>query len=56
MAHLNITNCTLDAALSGVIFDPEIHSINAHIKAATYHGLQIEEKEDEVRIKVIFDV
>jgi SHS2 domain-containing protein len=27
-----------------------------HIKAATYHGLEIKEAETEVRIKVIFDV
>ena len=56
VADLTIGGCYLDATLSGDSFDPEIHSINAHIKAATYHRLEIEEKEDEVTIKVIFDV
>jgi SHS2 domain-containing protein len=27
-----------------------------HVKAATYHGLEIEQSETEVRMKVIFDV
>jgi SHS2 domain-containing protein len=27
-----------------------------HVKAATYHGLEINESETEVRIKVIFDL
>jgi SHS2 domain-containing protein len=27
-----------------------------HVKAATYHGLEINQSESEVRIKVIFDV
>ena len=56
VTYLIISGCTLDAVLTGAVFDPEVHSINAHIKAATYHGLEIDEKEDEVRVKVIFDV
>ena len=53
---LTISGTSLDATVAGDTFDPEIHSMNAHIKAATYHGLEIEELPDEVRIKVIFDV
>ena len=46
----------LDAALAGCIFDPAIHILNAHIKAATYHGLEIKQSSEGVTIKVIFDV
>ena len=46
----------LAATLTGTIFDPDRHSINTHIKAATYHGLAIEEKPGELRVRVIFDV
>ena len=56
ITHLEIHNNNLDATLTGVIFDPEMHSLNAHIKAATYHGLEIVEEENEVRVRVIFDV
>ncbi len=54
--HLKIQDNNLNATLTGARFDPEIHTLNAHIKAATYHGLEIREGGDEVRIKVIFDV
>jgi SHS2 domain-containing protein len=56
VAALKILDHDLDATLTGAIFDPGTHTLNAHIKAATYHGLEIEEKGDEVRIRVIFDV
>jgi SHS2 domain-containing protein len=56
ITHLKIHNNNLDATLTGVIFDPEMHSLNAHIKATTYHGLEIDQTGQEVRIKVIFDV
>ena len=56
ITRLKIRNNRLDATLTGAIFDPEIHTLNAHIKAATYHGLEIVEEGDEVRVKVIFDV
>lgn len=56
ITHLKIQNNNLDATLTGAIFNPEIHTLNAHIKAATYHGLEIVEEGETVRIKVIFDV
>jgi len=56
ITHLKIRNQRLDATVTGATFDPEIHTLNAHIKAATYHGLEIVEDGVEVRIKVIFDV
>ena len=56
VTHLKILNNDLDATMTGAIFDPKIHTLNAHIKATTYHGLEIVEEEDEVRVRVIFDV
>lgn len=56
ITRLKVSGNTLQATLSGAVFDPQVHTLKAHIKAATYHGLEIAEKEDEVRIKVIFDV
>ena len=56
VTHLKIKNNDLDATLTGAIFDPKIHTLNAHIKAATYHELEIVEEEDKVRVRVIFDV
>ncbi|MGD8352692.1 MAG: archease [Pseudomonadota bacterium] len=56
VTSLEITDNNLEAILKGVIFDPKMHNINAHIKAATYHGLEIGQEKGEVRIKVIFDV
>ncbi|MDF1525667.1 MAG: archease [bacterium] len=56
ITHLNIRNNHLDATFTGAIYDPEIHTLNAHIKAATYHGLEIDQSSERVTIKVIFDV
>jgi SHS2 domain-containing protein len=56
VTHLKVLNNNLDATLTGSIFDPAIHTLNAHIKAATYHGLEIMEVGNIVRIRVIFDV
>lgn len=56
VTSLQIRNNTLEADLSGYVFDPDIHELKSHIKAATYHGLDITEEEDCVRIRVIFDV
>ena len=53
---LSIESSNLKATLAGVTFNPSLHSINAHIKAATYHDLSIEEKPGEFRVRVIFDV
>ena len=56
ITHLKIRNKHVDATLTGAIFNPEIHTLNAHIKAATYHGLEIDQSGKKVNIKVIFDV
>lgn len=52
----SIKGTHLKATLTGVTFDPALHCINTHIKAATYHGLVIEEMPGEVRVRVIFDI
>jgi SHS2 domain-containing protein len=54
--ELSIGDTGLEATLSGMTFDPSRHTINAHIKAATYHGLTIDETPGEVRVRVIFDI
>ncbi len=54
--HLTLTGNRLDATLTGAAYDPEIHTLNAQVKAATYHGLEIVDEGETVRIKVIFDV
>ena len=56
VTDLTMSRTSLDATLTGGIFDPKLHDINAHIKAATYHGLKIEQTSERVTIKVIFDV
>jgi len=56
ITRLKIQNFDLAATLEGAIFDPEIHTPNAQIKAATYHGLEINQSGETVNIKVIFDV
>ena len=56
VTDLTISGYNVDATLTGDTFDPGIHNINAHIKAATYHGLEIVQSSEEVTIKVIFDV
>ncbi|MDT8395753.1 MAG: archease [bacterium] len=53
---LEIVGGRLEATLTGMIYDPSRHIINTHVKAATYHGLAIEETPGEVRVRVIFDV
>jgi SHS2 domain-containing protein len=53
---MTIDGNTLSARISGDSYKPSQHSRNMGIKAATYHGLVIEENADGVRVQVIFDV
>jgi len=53
---LRIRGSTLAATIKGCIFQPEINIRNVGVKAATYHGLTIEEGPERVTIRVIFDV
>ena len=46
----------LRATVTGEDFDPEKHGRGLLIKAATYHKLKIERKEDHWEADVIFDI
>ena len=48
--------CRIRATISGEEFDPERHEGKLLIKAATYHRLRIEQKDDLWVIEVIFDI
>ncbi len=48
--------CRLRAVVTGEEFDPERHEGKLLIKAATYHRLKIEKKEDIWEVTVIFDI
>lgn len=46
----------LRAEIKGEHYNPEIHPRSVHIKAATYHDLEIKKDNSGWRAKVIFDV
>ena len=46
----------LIAKIKGEHFNPDIHPRSVHIKAATYHDLEIKKDNSGWRAKVIFDV
>jgi SHS2 domain-containing protein len=48
--------CKIRATVYGEEFDPERHEGKLLIKAATYHRLRIEQKDDLWEIDVIFDI
>jgi SHS2 domain-containing protein len=49
-------SCRIRASVSGEIFDPERHEGKLLIKAATYHRLKVEKKDNRWQIDVIFDI
>jgi SHS2 domain-containing protein len=46
----------ISASIAGEEFDPERHEGKLLIKAATYHQLRIEKKDEQWEISVIFDI
>jgi SHS2 domain-containing protein len=46
----------ISALIAGEEFDPERHEGKLLIKAATYHQLRIEKKDERWEISVIFDI
>ncbi len=48
--------CRIKASVSGEEFNPERHERRLLIKAATYHRLKVEQKNNEWEIDVIFDI
>ncbi len=56
---VNVTHASekrIEASISGEGFDPDRHAGGLDIKAATYHGLRVEEVDDRLEIEVIFDL
>lgn len=51
-----ISSDSLEAEVAGETYDTGRHDLQSEIKAATYHGLQIEQKEGSWEVQVIFDV
>ena len=52
----SITDQTLQGVARGEPYDEKVHSIERHVKAATYHELEISRSAKGWRIRVIFDV
>jgi len=46
---------SLSAKIYGEVFSAEKHNINTEIKAVTYHGLDIKEKDGFLSVQIIFD-
>ena len=53
---MNCSDTLIKATVTGEDFDPEKHGRGLLIKAATYHKLKIERKEDHWEAVVIFDI
>ena len=51
-----ISSGSLEAEVAGEAYNAGRHDLQSEIKAATYHGLQIERKQDGWEVQVIFDV
>ena len=51
-----LTDTLIRATVTGEDFAPEKHGVGLLIKAATYHKLKIEMKEDHWETEVIFDI
>ena len=51
-----VSSHSLEAEVAGEAYDPKRHELQSEIKAATYHDLRIERKEDNWGVQVIFDV
>ena len=46
----------LQAVVKGETFDPSRHSLKTEIKAVTYHGLEVNRKNDGWEAQIIFDI
>lgn len=51
-----LTDARIRAIVYGEKVDPSRHNLKTHVKAATYHSLKLEEKEDGFQAQVILDV
>jgi len=46
----------VEAVLTGERFDPAKHDLRFEVKAATYHGLRLERRGEDLVARVIFDL
>lgn len=53
---LEVGDERVKAEITGEEFDPERHETGLLLKAATYHGLKVEEKDGRWLAEVIFDI
>ena len=51
-----ISGTSLRATLTGEPFDPSRHEYSHEVKAITYHGLQVEQDNDNWLAEVIIDI
>ena len=47
---------SIQAEISGIIFDPDFYRVKTEIKAVTFHELEAKETEGGYEARVIFDV
>jgi SHS2 domain-containing protein len=55
-ARLDRGDARLRARLRGERFDPARHRLRTGVKAATYHGLRIEESGGKLTVEVVLDL
>mgnify|MGYP000380343317 CR=1 FL=1 len=53
---MHFSDNRIEARISGEEFDPERHEGKLLIKAATYHRLKVEKKDDVWEAEIIFDI
>lgn len=55
-ADVRLEGNTAHATVFGEEFDPERHTSGLLLKAATYHGLKVEQRENRWEAEIIFDI
>lgn len=54
--ELKLQGNSLEAVVTGGVFDPEIHEVGLLVKAATYHNLEIKETASGFEVMVLLDL
>lgn len=52
---VSVNPTSLQARAGYISFDPDRHSLLRHIKAVTYHALQVERQDDGWQVTIVFD-
>jgi len=50
-----LTDCHLEASISGEPFDPQRHGLKLELKTPTYHQYRLEQLPEGLRATVLFD-